>query len=91
MITLRNAIGVQDGEDDPGSPSEYTYEQLMRLQETVGMVSKGASTTTIEALRTLTVEQARADSSVVLGEQVRAVTAKPSCVCACVVGRMGVE
>ena len=64
---LRNAIGA-DGED-PGSPSEYTYEQLMRLQETVGMVSKGASVQAIEALRTVTLEDARADSSIVLGEQ----------------------
>ena len=66
---LRNALGVTDGE--PGSPSEYTYEQLMRLQDTVGMVSRGASQDDISALRTLTVEEARRPgSNIVLGEQV---------------------
>jgi len=68
---LRNALGVTDGE--PGSPSEYTYEQLMRLQDTVGMVSRGASQDDISALRTLTVEEARRPgSNIVLGEQVSA-------------------
>ena len=66
---LRDALGVQEGEADPGSPSQYTYEQLMRLQDTVGMVSKGASEDSINALTKLTVAEARRDRSVVLGEQ----------------------
>jgi hypothetical protein len=67
---LSNALGV--GEDEAGSPSQYSYEQLMRLQDTVGMVSRGASAEDITALRTLTVAQARLDGSgIVLGEQAR--------------------
>lgn len=70
---LRDALGVREGEEDPGSPSQYTYEQLMRLQDTVGMVSRGASKEEITSLRTLTVAEARAPGcDVVLGEQVRA-------------------
>ena len=38
---LRNAIGGE-GDDDPGSPSQYSYEQLMRLQDAVGVVSKAS-------------------------------------------------
>ena len=69
---LRNAIGLQGDEDDePGSPSSYSYEQLMRLSQTIGEVSRGASSEQILALRTMTVEEARADSSILLGEQVR--------------------
>jgi len=68
-MALRNALGVQD-EEDPGSPSQYSYEQLMRLQDTVGVVSRGASQDDITSLRTLTVAEARKpDSKVVLGEQ----------------------
>lgn len=66
---LRDALGVQEGETDPGSPSQYSYEQLMRLQDTVGMVSKGASEDSINALTKLTVAEARRDCSVVLGDQ----------------------
>jgi hypothetical protein len=65
---LRDALGVAEGEE-PVSPSQYSYEQLMRLQETVGMVSKGASAEDIIALRTVTVQAARADSTIILGEQ----------------------
>ena len=68
---LRNALGVQGDDGEPVSPSQYSYEQLMRLQDTVGMVSKGASSDDISALtRTLTVADSRTDSSVILGEQV---------------------
>ena len=70
---LRDALGLQGGEgddDDPGSPSQYSYEQLMRLGETVGEVSRGASGDQIESLRTLTVAEAQAEGSgVILGEQ----------------------
>jgi len=66
---LRSALGVGEDEEDPGSPSQYSYEQLMRLQDTVGMVSKGASSEDINALRTMTVEEARSDPKVILGEQ----------------------
>lgn len=70
---LRSAIGGVEGEDgEPVSPSQYTYEQLMRLQDTVGMVSKGASADAIQALRTLTVKEARADSSIILSHKVGA-------------------
>lgn len=67
---LRAALGVEEGGDDPGSPSQYSYEQLMRLSQTVGEVSRGASLQVIEALRTMTCEEARNDPSIVLGEQV---------------------
>lgn len=69
---LRSALGVLGGGDDdePGSPSGYSYEQLMRLTETVGTVSKGASSEAINALRTMSFEQAQADPDVLVDEQV---------------------
>ena len=70
---LRNALGVlpgggEDG-DEPGSPSQYSYEQLMQLGETVGEVSRGAAAQEISANRTMSYAAAKADSSVILGEQ----------------------
>ena len=69
---LRNVIGVlpPDEGSEPGSPSQYTYEQLMRLGETIGEVSKGAAAEDIAALRTMSYDEASADSTVILGEQV---------------------
>ena len=72
---LRNALGVLGGDadsDDPGSPSQYSYEQLMNLQQTVGEVSRGASFQAIDALRTMSYEEACKDADVILGDQVRA-------------------
>ncbi len=67
---LRDAIGVPEGDDEaPGSPSQYSYEQLMRLTETVGEVSRGASSDVIEKLRTMSYAEARADPAIVLGER----------------------
>jgi len=68
---LRNVIGVlpPDEGSEPGSPSQYTYEQLMRLGETIGEVSKGAAAEDIAALRTMSYDEASADSTVILGEQ----------------------
>ena len=69
---LRNALGVMGGDgSEPGSPSQYSYEQLMRLSETVGEVSRGASEDDINKLRTMTYEEACKDSTIILGEQVR--------------------
>ena len=68
---LRDALGVQEGEEeDPGSPSQYSYEQLMRLSQTVGEVSKGASAEQITGLPIMTYAEAQKDSRVLLGEQV---------------------
>jgi len=68
---LRNALGVMGGDDgsEPGSPSQYSYEQLMRLSETVGEVNRGASEDDINKLRTMTYEEACKDSNIILGEQ----------------------
>jgi hypothetical protein len=67
---LRDALGVQEGEmDDQGSPSQFSYEQLMRLGETVGEVSRGACPEQITALRTCTVAEAQANKAIILGEQ----------------------
>lgn len=66
---LRGVLGIADGED-PESPSNYSYEQLLRLNETVGEVSKGASSDVIEALPCVCVAAAKADSTIMLGEQV---------------------
>ena len=73
-LALRNALGVlppgDDGDsEEPGSPSQYSYEQLMRLGETVGEVSRGAKEDEIQSLRTMTYAAAKADSTVILGEQ----------------------
>jgi len=69
---LRDALGVQagEGDDDPGSPSQYSYEQLMRLQQTIGEVSRGASSDAIDALRTMSYEDCCNDENVILGDQV---------------------
>ena len=69
---LRNALGVNGTDSEPGSPSSYSYEQLMRLGQTIGEVSKGASEDQINALRTITFAEAQKDSSIILGEQARA-------------------
>lgn len=71
---LRNALGVLpnasgDDGDEPGSPSQYSYEQLMMLGETVGEVSRGAKQDDITRLRVLTHHKCVADSTVILGEQ----------------------
>lgn len=68
---LRDALGVLGGGDDdqPGSPSTYSYEQLMRLTETVGTVSRGATSEAIGALRTMRFDAAQADPGVHVGEQ----------------------
>jgi E3 ubiquitin-protein ligase BIG BROTHER-like protein len=61
---LRGALGVADDEARPESPAGYSYEQLLRLQETVGTVSRGATAASVDALRALTVAAARGDASV---------------------------
>ena len=67
---VRDALGVLPGEDgESGSPGQYSYEQLMQLGQTIGEVSRGASSDAIESLRTMSFEEARADRSVILGEQ----------------------
>ena len=68
---LRNAMGETGEEAGDLSPSQYSYEQLMRLGQTIGEVSRGASAQHIEALRTMSYEEARKDSEIILGEQVR--------------------
>ena len=53
-MALRNALGIAGNEDgDPDSPSHYSYEQLMQLGQTIGEVSRGASSEAISALRTV--------------------------------------
>jgi len=65
---LRDALGVQgDDDDEPGSPSQFSYEQLMTLGQRIGEVSKGASNEAIEALRTMSYEEACEDSTVIVG------------------------
>lgn len=67
---LRDALGVQEGDEDPGSPSGYSYEQLMRLQDTVGMVSRGASSEDVNTLcPTMTIEEVKKNPKIVLGEK----------------------
>mmetsp|Transcript_42969 Transcript_42969/g.71413 ORF Transcript_42969/g.71413 Transcript_42969/m.71413 type:complete len:192 (-) Transcript_42969:340-915(-) len=66
---LRAALGVNSDFAERGSPSNYAYEDLLRLNETVGTVSRGASSEAIDALRLLTVEQAKADDRLCIGEQ----------------------
>ena len=68
---LRNAMGETEEEGGDLSPSQYSYEQLMRLGQTIGEVSRGASAEHICALRCMGYEEARKDSSIILGEQVR--------------------
>ena len=68
---LRATLGLADGEEVPGSPTSFSYEQLLRLGDTVGVVSRGASSESVEALKRMTVAEARNDSNVLLGEQVR--------------------
>jgi len=64
---LRAALGPEA--QDRGSPSNYSYEDLLRLSDTVGTVSRGASKDSIASLRTLTAREAAEDSTVILGEQ----------------------
>jgi len=65
---LRNTLGLEDGEDTPDSPSNYSYEQLLRLSDTVGTVSKGASSESVDALCVMDVATARTDPAVIIGE-----------------------
>lgn len=65
---LRDALGMQEGEHR-GSPSQYSYEQLMLLSEVIPEVNRGASIEDISALRTMSYEEARADQRLVLGDQ----------------------
>ena len=66
---LRATLGLAEGEE-MGDPDNLSYEQLLRLNDTVGTVSRGASSESVEALKLMTVAEARADPSVRLGEQV---------------------
>jgi len=50
---MRDAGLVIEGADG-GSPSQFSYEQLTALGETVGNVSRGASDESIGALKTIT-------------------------------------
>ena len=72
-MALRNALGVLpsngDDDDEPGSPSQYSYEQLMQLGEAVGEVSRGAQAEDIVKLRVVTHAAATRDPCVLLGEQ----------------------
>ena len=61
---LGDALGVDEG----GSPSQLSYETLLRLGDAVPAVSRGASVESIDKLRTITLEVARADSSLHLQE-----------------------
>ena len=54
---------------DGGSPSQFSYEQLTALGETIGNVSRGASNESIGALKTVTFKCC--DSSVNAGTKVR--------------------
>ena len=64
---LRDVLGVPSDEE-ADSPSGYSYETLLRLGDAVGTVSRGASVESIGVLRTMSVEDARADTSVKLDE-----------------------
>jgi len=66
---LGPAASLDDERDGAVSPSQYSYEVLMRLGEALGEVSKGAAEGTIHALRTLRCSAARDDASVRLGDQ----------------------
>ncbi len=74
---LRAALGIEGvmaGEahrDDAGSPSNYAYEDLLRLSEAVGEVSRGAAADKIGSLPVLAIEQVRAHPEYAskLGEQ----------------------
>jgi len=78
---LRAALGpagaallANEGEGDDEregavSPSQYSYETLVRLGEALGEVSRGASANAVGSLRTLSLCEARADSGVRLGEK----------------------
>ena len=83
--TLRRFLGEQAGVADGGadgdgrgggaiSPSQYSYEQLLRLGDSVGTVSRGASEEAIQALGgvvelTAAVRAQCAHGAIVLGEQ----------------------
>jgi len=63
------AVLDQETRDGASSPSQYSYETLMRLGEALGEVSKGASAVAIASLRTVRVCAGRADASILIGEQ----------------------
>jgi len=65
---MRDAGLVIEGADG-GSPSQFSYEQLTALGETVGNVSRGASDESIGALKTVTFKCC--DSSVNAGTKAR--------------------
>lgn len=67
---LRATLGLDENEDLPGSPSNYTHEQLLRLADTVGTVSRGASSQVVDGLVRFTVAEAHASEKAILGEQV---------------------
>lgn len=67
---LRATLGLGDGDEVPGSPSNYTHEQLLRLSETVGTVSRGASREAIDAFRRFSVADSLTVSGALIGEQV---------------------
>jgi hypothetical protein len=65
---MREAGLVIEGADG-GSPSQFSYEQLTALGETIGDVSRGASDESIGALKTVTFKCC--DSSVNAGTKAR--------------------
>ena len=72
---MREAGLVIEGADG-GSPSQFSYEQLTALGDTVGTVSRGASDESIGALKTVMFKYC--DSSVNPGTKVRRSTHTPS-------------
>ena len=71
-LAMRNALGDMAGDAGELSPSRYSFEQLMHLNETVGTVSKGAKKEDIQHLITMTYTAAQAESGVIVGKKARA-------------------
>mmetsp|Transcript_21594 Transcript_21594/g.65541 ORF Transcript_21594/g.65541 Transcript_21594/m.65541 type:complete len:225 (-) Transcript_21594:370-1044(-) len=63
------AVLADEDRDGARSPSQYSYETLMRLGEALGEVSKGASNAAIGALPVHKCADVRTKSGFVIGEQ----------------------